>query len=469
MIFRNALLSLKKNIGKSILLFVIMAIIANLIIANLAIKNATNKSMEQIRSSLGNDVTLSVDMRSLMGNRDKQKDQTIPTINEDMAEQIKGLKYVEDYNYILSVGAYSESIEPVELSSSQMNDKEPMMQRPSMNRSDFTLQGQLTMETIEEFVEEKYVLTQGRLLSEDDNQTHNCVIETQLALDNDLEVGDSFQLYVEEGKEYEFIVAGIFDVQTSKDFDMMFRGSDNPYNKIYTSLDYLQEINGSNALSSAVFYLDDPKNIDSFISLAKESSDIDFEVYTLESNDFAYERSVSSLENLETFTSMFLIVVIVAGSAILCLILILTIKGRFYEFGILLSLGQSKVKIIAQQFIEMFIIVGLALCLSIGTGKIVANGISGLLQSATSNTNPVMMEMSDMKPTDDNKGEKPSKDFMDHAFKNPVDKEMDVSLDTKSILQLSAISVGISLISVLAPSLYILRLSPREILIKREG
>ena len=50
---KNAFLSIKKNIGKTVLLFVIMTVIANLIIAGLSIQSASKKSMEQIRTSLG--------------------------------------------------------------------------------------------------------------------------------------------------------------------------------------------------------------------------------------------------------------------------------------------------------------------------------------------------------------------------------------------------------------------------------
>ena len=41
---KNALLSLKKNIGKTILLFVIIVVITNLVIAGLSIQSATQKS-----------------------------------------------------------------------------------------------------------------------------------------------------------------------------------------------------------------------------------------------------------------------------------------------------------------------------------------------------------------------------------------------------------------------------------------
>ena len=68
---KNAILSIKKNVGKTILLLVLMCVIANLVIAGLSIKNATSKSMEQVRTSLGSDVTLTYNMQNMMKNRDK--------------------------------------------------------------------------------------------------------------------------------------------------------------------------------------------------------------------------------------------------------------------------------------------------------------------------------------------------------------------------------------------------------------
>ena len=129
--------------------------------------------------------------------------------------------------------------------------------------------------------------------------------------------------------------------------------------------------------------LDDPENIEAFQTLAQKKSDIDFETYTLDANDRLYQQNVSSLENTQSFATMFLIVVIGAGSAILCLILILTIRSRYYEIGVFLSLGQSKVKIILQQLFEMLLIAAVAFVISLGTGKLVSNVVGNMLESGT--------------------------------------------------------------------------------------
>ena len=74
----------------------------------------------------------------------------------------------------------------------------------------------------------------------------------------------------------------------------------------------------------------------------------------------------------------------IAGSAILCLILALTIRNRYYEIGVLLSLGQSKVKIIAQQLIEVGLIAVVAFVISLGTGQLTSHYMGNMLESSSS-------------------------------------------------------------------------------------
>lgn len=68
---KNAWLSLKQNKGRTILLFVFIFIITNLMITGLSIKSAIEKSMDQVRTSLGSDVTLSYQMLNMMEDRGK--------------------------------------------------------------------------------------------------------------------------------------------------------------------------------------------------------------------------------------------------------------------------------------------------------------------------------------------------------------------------------------------------------------
>ena len=476
---KNAFLSIKKNIGKTVLLFVIMTVIANLIIAGLSIQSASKKSMEQIRTSLGNDVTLTTNMQNMMKNRKPSEAVSNETsLTTTMADSLKDLKYVKNYNYAISTTASSDDITAVELTTSQDNQT---MERPdgqenfqSANQGDFSISANTTMEYLDSFTEESSTLKQGRLLSSDDAGTNNCVIETNLATDNDLNVGDTFTVYTtinEEIVTQQLTIVGIYEVTDAK--TMGGPGQSNPFNTIYTDLSIGQTLSGSETnITSATYYLDDPENIEAFQTLAQKKSDIDFETYTLDANDRLYQQNVSSLENTQSFATMFLIVVIGAGSAILCLILILTIRSRYYEIGVFLSLGQSKVKIILQQLFEMLLIAAVAFVISLGTGKLVSNVVGNMLESGTNN-NQVQMQMPEIRDQNNDSNNTNSTSgndkMFDQAFNGPENTELDVSLTTTTVMQLAGITIAICLVSIAIPSAYVLRLSPREILVKKEG
>lgn len=476
---KNALRSIKKNIGKTILLFVIMAVIANLIIAGLSIQSASKKSMDQIRSSLGNDVTLTTNMKNMMGQREKGQavNEVAANVTVEMADQLKNLKYVENYNYSISTSANSDTISAVELTATDNLQGNMGMQLPDnfgggmfdSNQGDFSISANTTMAYLDTFSEEKSTLNEGRLLSTNDAGSNNCVIETTLASDNDLNVGDTITLTAvvnDETVNQELKIVGIYEVTDSQQIGGP--GQSNPFNTIYTDLSIGQIFSGSESnITAATYYLDDPENLEAFQKLAKKKSDIDFETYTLDANDRLYQQNVNSLENTQSFATMFLIVVIGAGSAVLCLILILTIRNRYYEIGVFLSLGQSKFKIILQQLFEMLMIALAAFVISLGTGKMVSNVVSNMLESGN-NKNQFQMEMpaniSSNAFEDDSK-----RPMLNDVFNGPENSELDVSLTASTVGQLAGITIAICLVSIAIPSAYVLRLSPREILVKKEG
>ena len=318
------------------------------------------------------------------------------------------------------------------------------------------------MAYLEAFSEAKSNLSEGRLLSATDADTNNCVIETTLADDNDLSVGDTFILTAtvnNETVEQELKIVGIYEVIDSQ--QMGGPGQNNPFNTIYQT-----------NITSATYYLDDPENLEEFQELAKEKSNIDFETYALDANDRLYQQNINSLENTQSFSTMFLIVVIGAGSAVLCLVLILTIRNRYYEIGLFLSLGQSKFKIILQQLFEMLMIAAVAFVISLGTGKMVSNIIGNMLESGTNN-NQFQMEIpvggNDDAFENNFGGKVPGMPMFNDAFNEPENSEFDVSLTASTVRQLAGITIVICLVSIAIPSTYVLRLSPREILVKKEG
>ena len=482
---KNALLSLKKNIGKTILLFVIIVVITNLVIAGLSIQSATKKSMDQIRSSLGNDVTLSVDFRNMMKNRKPSEAVSNETsLTTTMADSLKDLKYVKNYNYQISTSANSNSISAVETASDNSNNQQDTNKpndqpEQASNQVDFTISANTTMKYLDSFTNNNYKLTKGRLLTTKDQNTNNCVIETNLASDNDLSVGDTFTITTTVNDEIitqELTIVGIYEIQSTNEIGSAH--FNNPVNTIYTDLSIGQTLTGSSEnITSAIYYLDDPENAEAFVELAKKKSDIDFDTFSLDANNRLYQQNASSLESMKSFAKMFVWIVVIAGSAILCLILALTIRNRYYEIGVLLSLGQSKVKIIAQQLIEVGLIAVVVFVISLGTGQLTSHYMGNMLESSPS-SNVMQMGQKGNQPNDnqnqsDSNQQKNNtqtkENFLGNMMQGPSNQELDVSITGENVIQLAGVTAAICIVSIAVPAAYVLRLTPRQILSRKEG
>lgn len=478
----RAMLSLKKSKGKTALLFVIMLVVANLVISGLSIQSASEKSMKQIRESLGSDVTLSVNMMNMMQNRQKGEamNQVMSPITEEMANQLKDLNYVASYNYSISSSVNSEGLTAIE---TQTNTQVPNGMKEEFKDGatqttlgDFSVSGNTTMQNLESFVDGSYELTEGKLLSEADEGSSYVVMSKTLADENDLSIGSKITVSSVDGSTTTKLeVVGIFTINSSNSMGNMMFNQQNPMNMLYVSLGTAKAITNSEHLTSAVYYLDDPEHIETFKQEAEAKTTIDWETYSLDANDQMYERNISTLENMESFAMIFVVVVVIAGGSILCLILILTIKNRTYEIGVLVSLGETKLNIIIQQFIEIAVIGIVAFTLSLGSGKLIANVISGMLESGASNSN-VTMQMPQMGMESQNgSSQMPNErggqkgNAFENAFTAPQNSELDVSLTAPDVLKLAGLTTLICTAATLLPALYILRLSPREILVRKEG
>lgn len=473
---KNALLSLKKNIGKTILLFVIIVVITNLVIAGLSIQSATKKSMDQIRSSLGNDVTLSVDFRNMMKNRKPSEAVSNETsLTTTMVDSLKDLKYVKNYNYQISTSANSNSISAVETASDNSNNQPEQ----ASNQVDFTISANTTMKYLDSFTNNNYKLTKGRLLTTKDQNTNNCVIETNLASDNDLSVGDTFTITTTVNDEtitQELTIVGIYEIQSTNEIGSAH--FNNPVNTIYTDLSIGQTLTGSSEnITSAIYYLDDPENAEAFVELAKKKSDIDFDTFSLDANNRLYQQNASSLESMQSFAKMFVWIVVIAGSAILCLILALTIRNRYYEIGVLLSLGQSKVKIIAQQLIEVGLIAVVAFVISLGTGQLTSHYMGNMLESSSASNVMQMGQKGDQPNDNQNQSDsnqqknntQTKENFLGNMIQGPSNQELDVSITGENVIQLAGVTAAICIVSIAVPAAYVLRLTPRQILSRKEG
>lgn len=200
---------------------------------------------------------------------------------------------------------------------------------------------------------------------------------------------------------------------------------------------------------------------------------------------------IQPLENVESFAQKIVILVSVAGTVILALIVILTIRERKYEIGVLLSLGEKRTKIIGQFFAELLVVLVIALVISGVSGKFVGNIVGEqLLEQQTTTT---ASSSSSRVGPGQNGGQPPSQgggsqggngqqggpggpgngggmpsfpNFGASSTENAKQiEDLNITLSIKELVELGGFGLSISFLAVIIASIGIMRMQPKKILI----
>ncbi|MCW6059535.1 ABC transporter permease [Clostridium sporogenes] len=483
---KRAMLSISKKKIKSLILFVVLLVIANMVLVGLSIQTATKKSTELAREKLGSDVTLKVNDQKFMEQRRNNKEEgssSRPSLTTDIADTLKDNEHVTQYNYISSSFGLAKNFENVknEDSSDDTNSEEKPKGIFKMGGSDVTtmpeisFSGTIATNLLSDFKNGDSKITEGRGITKDDAGKNVVVIEKNLAKENSLKVGSKIQVAsVDENTTLELEVVGIYEVNSdgnnndNRNMDFL-----NPYNKIYMPYDIVSKVStgdntNSKNITSAVYFMDNADNIESFKEYAKNKK-IDLETYTLDANDQLYTQMVGPIENVGSFSKTLVATVSIAGAMILVLIIALSLKDRKYEIGVLLSLGESKFKVISQLVVEVLLVASIAFATSAFTGNLAANKIGDSLLANE-------IKVTELSSTQENQnfgGRGPMVvgpgRMNSNSIKNAdVVKDMDVSVTSKDLEKLAGIGLLIVIASAAIPTISVLRFSPKTILSKRE-
>jgi len=172
---------------------------------------------------------------------------------------------------------------------------------------------------------------------------------------------------------------------------------------------------------------------------------------------------------------MAVVVITIAGATILTLIIMLSIRDRNQEIGILLSLGEKKNKIIAQFAVEILLI----LTLSLGASSLLGNGTSNiianqLLASEISSENTSNQMGSNNMPGMPGGGGPGGEDRGGNKFFGgmfgpnnsdvEVIDELDISVSSNDFMKMAAVGFTISIVATCVPAVTVMRLNPKNIL-----
>lgn len=520
--FRNMLkrswLSIKRKLGRTIILTLIFFMMANLVLAAFIIKSAVSAQMNYAKSTLGGTVSIQADMDTIRENQKTEmeqggnpsemfKEMKRPSVDIETANEIVSTytDYIKDYSYEISVSANSYNLETVETKGpSGMGSmmRGGMFNMPGMmggtssssDSSDASLDSDVTIYGVNAFayidgVEDGTVtIKDGTYFDED--STDSVMISYEFAELNSLKVDDTLKIKnIYSEKSIYLTVIGIYDTSSERaNANTMYMNTETAA-KFFDDEEYNE---GNYSVGNVKFYMNNSDSAEEFVNKINEEFPELAEDNLKASIDTSEYDSISgSLESVGSFADTILIIVIVAAVIIITLIVTINVKDRRYEIGVLMSLGASKKNVIGQIATELIIIGTLGLALASATGTIFASTLGKSIVESQTASSIQQSEQNFGRPgagipgmpgqmSNNSRGSKKSnmpsmpdggtvnmKDVM-NAGREGKKVELDINAEPLDYLLLFVTGYLVIIFALILPSISIMRYQPKEILAGKE-
>ena len=304
--------------------------------------------------------------------------------------------------------------------------------------------------------------TDGEIIS--DFESQECVISSELATLNEITVGQTITLKNPNTEAtYEFVVKGIYkDNSDSNDSSSMYSKS---ANKIITGSKVIENlvVDDSTLVTTITptFILKDKDSVEKFTTEIKEKGLSEY--YTLNTNVEELESATKSIENVKTFATTFLLIMLAISAVVLFVINMINIRERKYEIGVFRTIGVSKFKLTLQFALEILIVSVVMLGIGAVWGSFLAKPIGNMLleneiQSVQEETEQISNNFGKGGPMDMNFGGTVNVQTID---------TINAVVDITVVAQLLGIELALMLVSSLASMISIQRFSPLTILKER--
>ena len=237
--------------------------------------------------------------------------------------------------------------------------------------------GATESDLLSEFTGKFYQLEQGNHLTEHDQNV--ALIHKTFAEKNSIKPGDKLDI-TKDGRRVTVTVAGIFSGKGEKPAVLQ---SDMAENHLITNLAAAQQLTGSQQLTRATYFAENPHQLKSLTDRTKSLPNVDWKKFSLTDNGAAFAGVLQNIAGIQNILTIATIGAAAAGLAVLSLVLVFWVRGRLHEIGILLSIGTSKRQIIGQFLAELAIIAAVSSVFALGIGSVASSQISTALTAQT--------------------------------------------------------------------------------------
>jgi putative ABC transport system permease protein len=382
---KRALFYTTRKRGKTLILLLTLLVISTFVLTGLSILAAADQSALSLRQSMGGSIKLELDKDNRQNWTYQQGvggtlvGYTGTPITDADIEKVMSVKGIRSYNGVGDGSVFAMDFSFI--SGFSFGPGSDYSRLPSVSNSEY----------FNYFRRGAFKLVEGRHITPEDD--HAVLISTALAERNGLKLGDTITVQCcYDAGGYPNVSLKIIGIYKSTLDDGGFTTtSTDKRNRLIIDHKAMQEIMMHDVIqydNGVEFFVDDPRDIDK-IAAQIQKLDLDWSCFTLTVDNTAYEAVASSLTAMQNMVTGLIIGIVIVSIGILALILNMWIKQRTHETGILLSIGVSKIKIVAQYILETLMIAVIAFGLSYFSSGAIAQGTSNLLFSQVAETQPI--------------------------------------------------------------------------------
>ena len=356
-IIKRAWTAVARKRRRSLTIALIMTLIFTLLIGTLTVQ----QTMAQLKQSVERNIRAGFSIASK---------QPLGEVPMDIAQRVQRLDKVKAHNFQAETTAGLPGKQLVDTAGSGV-------QLDSNVAGEAKVTGATESNLLGEFTGRFYQLEQGKHLTErDQNAT---LIHKTLAEKNNIKTGDKLDI-TKDGRRVTVTVAGIFSGKGEKPAVLQ---SDMAENHVITNLAAAQQLTGSQQLTRATYFAENPHQLKSLTDRAKSLPNVDWQKFSLTDNGAAFAGVLQNIAGIQNILTIATIGAAAAGLAVLSLVLVFWVRGRLHEIGILLSIGTSKRQIIGQFLAELAIIAAVSSVFALGIGSVASSQISTALTAQT--------------------------------------------------------------------------------------
>lgn len=359
-----------RNITRTLSIVVILGLSIGLSLSMLVAHKAVNKKIDSVRSSISNTITITpAGFRGFQGGGNPlttdqlakiSKLDHISKIDESISDRLNS----SDTSLVSAIdaGSLGQRFGGFEGFGGGFNNSTDMPVRtftPPITAIGTTNTASLDGSNL--------TLISGSQIngSQDSN---NVLVGSTLATKNSLKVGSTFTAY-----NTTLTVAGIFDANTT------FSN-----NQVIFSLPTLQRLSSqTNEITSTTAYVDSINNMDTATTAVKNALGSAADVTS--SKDMA-DNAIEPLQSIQKVSLFSLIGAVIAGGVIILLTMVMIVRERQREIGVLKAIGGSNLKIMIQFMIESLTLALLGAIIGLAIGVVGGQPVTKMLVNNSTNS-----------------------------------------------------------------------------------